>query len=288
MSTVKSLVPNLVTSLKAFQSSSTSFKVISTVPPNHTPSDLQTLFILDLSFNPPSKAHFHLARCALQKSFQYTHPCRLVLLFSTRNADKAPVPASFQTRLALMTLFAQDLFASLQSSEEHHDVSIDIALTKAPFYTDKSIAIAQSAHYPSQPRHVHIMGFDTITRFLGTKYYQDHDPPLAAVAPYFDAGHEVRVSIRPSNEFGTVEQQKKWIESIASGEMGQGASPEWAKQISVIEPTDEDTGISSTRIRDAASTGQADLVWQLCTPLVARAILHDAIYDSTNSEFANA
>ncbi len=46
-----------------------------------------TLYVLDSSFNPPTRAHFDMAVSALEHD-RGAAPKRLILLLATRNADK--------------------------------------------------------------------------------------------------------------------------------------------------------------------------------------------------------
>lgn len=130
------------------------------------------------------------------------------------------------------------------------------------------------------------MGFDTITRFLGKKYYvNQYDPPLKAVAPFFEAGHEVRVTLRPSEDPGDLDMQKMYFHGIREGDMERdGLKKEWGLQITVVQPDEQEKceveSISSTRIREASKAGAIELVESMCTPSVAKAILGRSIYDS--------
>jgi nicotinamide-nucleotide adenylyltransferase len=288
-SSLRHMLPQLETALKSFQASDSKFRIVQSINPSSTstrPSP-KTLFILDSSFNPPSRAHLALATCALQASSTKQHqpPFRLLLLFSTNNADKAPAAASFPQRLALMTIFAQDLLRHLQSTagdEEYSLPAVDICLTTAPYYTDKSLAISQQAieHYPDSPRHVHLLGFDTITRFFAAKYYPKFDPPLSALNPYFDEGHRLRVTLRPSDDYGTVESQQEFIDNLARGGMeAEGGKREWASQIEVVH-AEEGVGVSSTKVRNAAKKQDWHEVRQLCTEGVSKAVMENTIYEA--------
>lgn len=290
----RSLVPQLGSALKDFQSSSSNFRVLKTIHPSDlTPQDPQppsqaespkTLFILDSSFNPPSIAHETLAASALHKSSnsKFPTPHRLLLLFATMNADKAPSAATFDQRLTLMTIFAVDLLRHLKSSsDEHSVVPIDIGVTTVPYYTDKSAAIASegSTWYPDQPTHIHLIGFDTLTRFFGAKYYPNHSPPFSALTPYFSAGHRLRVTLRPDDAYGTLSQQKSFIERLERGEMEpDGGKREWARQIEVVEPN-ERVGVSSTRVRKAAKRGDWEEVRGLCTEGVGEWVRGEGLYE---------
>lgn len=297
------LPTQLSAALKDFQASKSTFRLLQTIHPNDpTPQPAtppittppRTLLILDSSFNPPSIAHLTLARTALHKTSKpiATHPGphRLLLLFSTMNADKAPSAASFEQRLTLMTIFAVDLQRTLASSPDHVCPPIDIGVTTAPYYTDKSAAITSSPEgqhwYPapagSEPaKHIHLLGFDTLTRIFTPKYYASFSPPLSALAPYFDAGHSLRATLRPgsSDEYGDESSQRGFLENIASGGMeSDGGKPKWADQVELVSPT-EQAGVSSTAIRKAAKGGEWGVVEDLCTEGVKEWVKGEGLYD---------
>lgn len=282
-SSYRTLVASLGPALRSFQSARTTFKLVKTIPSSHRQSTSDheapgTLLILDSSFNPPSKAHGLIVLSALSQDAlkKYNPPFRVVLLLSTNNADKAASPAGFDQRLALMTLFAEDIY----QSRPDLSIDIDIGLTTAPYYTDKSAAIDGCAKeaFGSSPRHVHLLGYDTLTRFFAPKYYKDYDPPLSALKPYFDAGHELRVTLRPDDGYGSVDEQKRFISSIEQGDLeDQGADRGWASKMVTAEAGDG-IGVSSTRVRRAAKESDWVEVEKLCTPSVAKAVREEAIY----------
>jgi nicotinamide-nucleotide adenylyltransferase len=290
IASLRSILPDLESALHSFASSPAKFRVVRSV--NATTTQPKTLYILDSSFNPPSIAHLTLATSALrQHAPSEKAPFRLLLLFSTHNADKAPSPASFVQRIALMTMFAEDLSRSLKATRSLHDdvadISIDIGLTKEPYYSDKSAAMAETTppFYSSSPIHIHLVGYDTLIRFCNPKYYPKYDPPLAALKPFFDAGHKLRVTQRPtdpsdesSNEFGTTEAQAKYLQDLKDGEQEKaGFEPAWGKNIDMV-PAEEGVGVSSTRVRNAANEGKWDTVSDLCTEGVAAWIKDQALY----------
>ncbi|KAK5724312.1 hypothetical protein LTR15_004356 [Elasticomyces elasticus] len=296
--TYRSLVPQLASALDSFRSSGSKFRVLKTVTPsNLSPQDAslasagdspKTLFILDSSFNPPSIAHQTLAASALHKSCSDGHPKphRLLLLFATMNAEKAPSAAAFEQRLTLMTVFAADLLQKLKDSKDHSTVSIDIGVTSLPYYTDKSAAINTEGTewYPSKPAHVHLVGYDTITRFFAPKYYPKFDPPLSALDPYFEAGHGLRVTLRPDNEFGTIEEQRAFVKRLETGGMESvGGKKEWVKQVELVEPNAR-SGVSSTKIRKAAKRGDWEEVGELCTPGVVEYVKSEGLYADDDRE----
>lgn len=239
MNSLRSLRSQFSQALKDFaSSSSSSFRVLRSIPgsspPSPTPLPVSTLFVLDSSFNPPSKAHSSLVKSALASSTSTSarqgfspessgsDPShaqqRILFLLATVNADKKPKPADFEDRLVMMTLMAEDLRAqfttsSHESSSQSQSQSqssptipvIDIAITKEPYFTDKATSIAQSNTYtssaPSSPEddagveQVHITGFDTLTRIFTSKYYSHSDPPLSALEPFLSR-HRIHAAIR--------------------------------------------------------------------------------------------
>jgi nicotinamide-nucleotide adenylyltransferase len=306
ISRTRSLLPILEKALNSFVSSSAAFRVIRTVnPPSASNQAAQscepqlghrpkTLFILDSSYNPPSRAHLALASSTLSTTNEPL-PHRLLLLFSTHNADKAPSPASFAQRLAMMVVFAEDLQSHVRktgNSEESGAVSVDIGLTTAPYYTDKSISISSTepSTYPSSPTHVHLLGYDTLTRFLAPRYYAKFTPPLSALEPFFGPGHKLLVLLRPESSSDnavtgdTEEEQRVYIDSLADGSLeDEGLNRQWAKQIGILEGEDvaAAAGVSSTVIRRAAKKRDWDEVKRLCTPGVAEWVQHQELYQET-------
>ena len=294
ISSFRPLVKDFNSTLRDFQDSNSNFRVLKTVLPSSrvpqepvSPNDNEsprTLFILDSSFNPPSIAHRALAQSALHKSSSdaFSKPHRLLLLFATMNADKAPSAAAFEQRLTLMSVFAGDLLESLKAQpDEFSVVSVDIGVTKVPYYTDKSAAIEKDGlpWYPAKPKHIHLVGFDTLTRFFGAKYYQKFDPPFSALDPYFDNGHQLQVTLRPDDDYGSIEDQKAFVNKLESGEMEKdGAKRSWAKQVELIPPNPK-AGVSSTKIRKAAKRQDWDEVSQLCTPSIAEWVKSGKLYE---------
>lgn len=315
----RALLQEFESALASFQASKSSFRVLKTVYPRsqseisiREPATIEpgsnasprTLFILDSSFNPPSTAHRRLALSALSRasSAKQQGPHRLLLLFAVLNADKGSgAPAASSERLVMMTLFAQDLLSTIvnprqdsksgdsgdREESDYVPTPIDIGITKAPYYTDKSIAIAESdaesgrsPFYPDFPQHVHLIGFDTVTRFFNPKYYTSFDPPLSALNPYFDTGHELRVFLRPDDASEDEAVQRAWLKQIEDGELeAKGGKKEWASQIELVSPSNT-LGVSSTRIRGAASTGQWNIVESLCSDGVAAWLKERSLYSS--------
>ena len=272
-----------------------------------------TLFILDSSFNPPTRAHLSLALSAInhkpdhesrdQHLKYYARPYRLLLLFSVHNATKAPAPAAFEHRLAMMQCAAMDferlLLNQLDTNREHRahnsqaqdedqnqEIDIDIGITKEPYYHDKIRDIDTSIIYTPifndsnskttapGPKHVHLIGWDTFMRVLDPKYYQDkHDPPLGALDEFFTR-HGLLVTLRPESASGDdqeVQRQQEMLQRVRSGERSEeGLNTKWFTDggIRVMQPSEEQRLVSSTAVRKAVEEENWGLVERYCTPSV--------------------
>ncbi len=290
------MLPRLESILQSFSTSASKFRIVETINP--TTAQPKTLYILDSSYNPPSIAHFTLAVSALNHhALSEAGPYRLLLLFSTHNADKAPQPIEYTQRIVLMIAFAEDLSRRLKNVDrlreaDAGDISIDIGLTKEPYYGDKSAAITANSPpmYLPHPIHVHLIGFDTFIRLCNPKYYPQHNPPLSALKPYFEAGHKILVTKRPSDAsdqssqaYGSTQTQEKYLQDLRSGVYAQeGFQPAWADAI-VMAEANEGVGVSSTRVRKAAEEGDWALVNSLCTKGVAEWITDQSLYGKTKT-----
>ncbi|KAH7125702.1 hypothetical protein B0J11DRAFT_529058 [Dendryphion nanum] len=298
MAELRLLIPQLEAALQSFKTSGSKFLVLTTINP--TPYQPKTLYVLDSSFNPPTKAHLAIASSALAESKSpHPRPFRLLVLFSIHNADKAPSPASFAERIALMTSFANDVSTELYKSpklklaENDANVSIDIGLTTEPYYTDKSIAIAETRplFYAPLVNQVHLVGFDTLVRFCDPKYYPKSSPPLSALAPYFDAGHSLRVTLRPHDEkdesskkYGSIEEQKKYVQELRDGKLEkEGFLKKWSDRIEITEGG-ASVGISSTMARKAAQAGDWDAIRKLCPGGVSERLEEWELYKEDSSD----
>lgn len=167
------------------------------------------------------------------------------------------------------------------------NVSIDVGLTKEPYYNDKSAAIVDTTPpiYPSSPSHVHLVGYDTLIRFCNPKYYPDHDPPLSALKPFFEANHKLRVTQRPADTgdvssagFGTLDEQESYVQGLKEDRhVAAGFEAAWTQNISMTR-AEGAVGVSSTRVRKAANEGRWENVRQLCTEGVAAWIKDQHLY----------
>jgi nicotinamide-nucleotide adenylyltransferase len=282
---MRSRLQYYASSLKTFASSSSNFRILHSLPSNRTLPPPKTLYILDSSFNPPTLAHLCIATTALLEDTRPTpFPKRLLLLLATQNADKAPKPATFEQRLLMMQLFAQDLLSNLQapenSSTETEDIGIDIGVIKLPYFMDKAKAVEESGAYPKDTPQVHLTGFDTLIRILDPKYY----PPshnLEPLRPFLEK-HRLRVIYRTDDQWGERKAQDEYLKAIGEGKRdGEGARREWMTEgrIEMVEGRrKDDEVVSSTRVRDAVRAGNAELLKKLITDGVAKLVLEESLY----------
>ena len=217
-------------------------------------------------------------------------PKRLLLLLATQNADKAPKPAAFEHRLAMMNVFAEELVKMVATSDEKEhtqgDVIVDVGVTKEARFIDKArILEAQEEHKGHDNNdtvklveQVHLIGFDTLIRLLDKKYY----PPKHTLEPLEDLfkKHRVRVTRRTDDAWGGREEQDQYVRKIAEGQSeADGARKEWAQRIDLVEGRGEGEEIvSSTKVRESAEAGDEEALKRLVTDGVARWILHEKLY----------
>ena len=219
------------THLQSFIASSSSFKIL-----NATSHTTNALYILDSSFNPPTKAHLALAMSSLpqpQKS-------AVLLLLALQNADKAPKPATFDQRLEMMDILARKIEDTLLATAL-------IALTKHARFVDKAKDVAAS--FPSVENFVWLVGYDTLIRILDNKYYSD---TLEESLGEFWERNRFVCAIR-----GDETVERGFVDRIRAGELN-GVPPSWAEYIEIVDPVGRDD--SSTRAREAAVDGKWDEV----------------------------
>lgn len=331
--------------VESFQSSSAPFRVICTLTPRPRddggPAALlqhrilaspapqpplgsppSRLVVLDSSFNPPSVAHLRMARdgvLAELKSGDATRGSegggggvRLLLLLAVKNADKAPKPAAFEQRLAMMWAFAKEVRRTLEEQAEDNDkdtsggVPIDVALTTHPYFHQKSAAIAEADFYkqPSEedrgdktqadgkePEQVILVGYDTLVRIFDPKYYgppsetagvssAGETPIRKALDPFFKRAR-LRVTMRTDAEWGGWEEQTAYLERLLRGDELEkiGGSKEWARRIEIVDGRKEgENVVSSTLAREAAKAQDWDRLGRLVPPEVKKWIEREKLY----------
>lgn len=275
----QNLYKQLKDSLRDFAESEQTFKILYSVcDSTETPlKDVKSLYVLDSSFNPPTKAHQTLARNALSND-NGSKPSRMMFLLATENADKKPKPASFEDRLVMMSLMAG------QVGDEFPDIPVDVAVTKKPFFMDKAASIDQAEIYGSAQQ-VHLTGYDTIVRIFNPKYYPD-DLQLKVLEPFLSK-HRLRVCYRLSGEVDSPEaendrrEQDAYVEGTGDGSRAaEGMKREWRKAIELVDDAKEVNGISSTKARTAAVEGDSEALDDMLGRDVAEYVLDQKLYNN--------
>lgn len=298
-----SLRAHFARELQDFASDSSSkFRVLNTIPSLSDPpssteplSEPRTLYILDSSFNPPTRAHLTIAQNALMRDGG-AKPARMVFLLATENADKKSKPASFEDRLVMMSLCAEELRSVLrrqragaaedenqgQGQRETADVSVDVAVTKNPFFMDKAISIDEASVYLGAQQ-VHLTGYDTIIRIFDSKYYPA-DQKLRVLEPFLSK-HRLRVCYRVGDaEEGGRKEQEQYVERIADGSREEeGMRSEWRRMVELVDDAKEVEGVSSTEARKAALHGDVDKLRNLVSEGVAEYVMAQKLYEGGES-----
>ncbi|KAI0843590.1 Nucleotidylyl transferase [Hypoxylon sp. FL0890] len=300
------LPPNLVSlftqALKSYQLSNATFRVLHSLNPSslHSPppesliphppdTPLKELLVLDSSFNPPTLAHLRMAVSALsdhnQSSPDNSYKSRVLLLLAINNADKAPKPAAFPQRLAMMYIFAQDLLQSASKIAESKKEceGVDIAVTTEPYFHAKSRAVAESDFYRGTGsagpiEQVYLTGFDTLIRIFNPKYYPNDS--MARVLDPFFAHSRLRVTMRPDAEWGGAAEQVAYLEQLRRGELERvGGRTEWVDRIEMVDGRkDGEEVVSSTKVREAVLRQDWDALKKLVSKGVATWIRQEGLY----------
>ncbi|KAK7948672.1 cytidylyltransferase [Apiospora aurea] len=265
-------------------------QVAAPIQPKQAP---RALVVLDSSFNPPTLAHQRMALSALadqpkqQQQNNTPRDSRVLLLLAINNADKAPKPAAFPQRLAMMYVFAQDLLSAARSQRNGHlhrqaavpdtgssmgagaeeEGVVDIAVTTEPYFHSKSNAIATSEFYSGAAATMYLTGFDTLIRILDAKYYPN-DTMRQALDPFLSQSR-LRVTMRTDADWGTAADQRAYLAGLRDGKLeAMGGRREWADKVEMVEGRREGKGedvISSTKVRDAVQSED----WQALRRLVS-------------------
>lgn len=193
-----------------------------------------------------------------------------------------------------MQIFAHEVLDAVAHPGEDHkagvleggEVVVDVGITKAAMFIDKSNALENHEYYRykdaegiRQPmEQVHLTGFDTLIRLLDTKYYPpEHN--LKSLNSLFEK-HRVRVTRREDDAWGGREAQDEYVDKIRDGgRRDDGAKREWADRIDLVEGRKEgEEVVSSTRVREAAKAEDEKALKYLVSDKVAKWIMDEKLY----------
>lgn len=160
--------------------------------------------VLDSSFNPPTRAHYHLLKAAARVGCD-----AVLLLLATNNVDKGQTGAGAVERLEMMEAMALD---SIQSEKEESALRhMAVGLTIHARFMDKAQPILDT-YPPNTVQLSWIMGHDTMTRLFDPKYYKDVH---ADMAPFFEQC-DVICSSRPG--YGSREEMMRFVAASGHGD----------------------------------------------------------------------
>ncbi|KAG6060124.1 hypothetical protein E4U32_003628 [Claviceps aff. humidiphila group G2b] len=314
--TIPHSLPFFTRSLTAFLSSPDPFRILATATTTTTPhlpvssrapprNGVQTLIVLDSSFNPPTSAHAQMALSAMRTAGP---GARLLLLLAVHNADKKGfAPSALASRLGMMEAFARQLLQQQQQQEEEEEEErregsteqegggaeslgeVDVAVTKMPFFGDKARSIAEMGGYAGLggegPEQVYLCGFDTLVRIFDDKYYgggvsveelAEGTPMQRALRPFF-AMAKLRVTMRPDDEWGSAEEQRAYVDGLGRGDLERrGGDSCWARRVELVEGMGE--VVSSSRVREVVRRGGGDELDGLVGAEVRRWIEEEGLY----------
>lgn len=210
------------------------------------------------------------------------------MLLATSNADKPTQPASFEQRLEMMTILAQDILRDLDQAKTKEGkgaaaVRVDVGITKHPYFIDKASAIEGSGAYLSEnmgngPEQVHLIGFDTLLRLLDPKYYPS-SRGIRPLEPFFEKCR-VRVTMRTGDAWGGMDSQNAFVKALADGMIEErGGRKEWTSRIELVKGSSADgEPVSSSKVRDAARRLDHQTLGTLVTEATKHYILDDQLY----------
>ncbi|KAF8422116.1 hypothetical protein EV426DRAFT_186620 [Tirmania nivea] len=240
-----------------------------------------SILVLDSSFNPPTRGHLSLIVSALRTptidrdtpNSQCTRYSRILLLLAIQNADKAPLPASFGDRLAMMLQFARDIHSAARDAGLSI-LPVEVGVIKHARFLDKTTALRKV--YP-EGEMIFLIGFDTLIRFFSPKYYGG---ALAPLAPFFEKGNSILCCFRPM-EGGSGEwkrEQEMYLEEIREGKReGEGCPREWGTRVQMIDH-ELVAPVSSTLVREAVINEDEEVLRNMLTKRVKGWILEKGLY----------
>ncbi|KAJ1337899.1 nicotinamide-nucleotide adenylyltransferase [Microdochium nivale] len=286
------LLPFFTTALKTYQLSSKAFAVLCSVPsaihgdlapPSPPTPSPRSLLVLDSSFNPPTVAHQRMVLTALS-NHKYTESSRILLLLAINNADKAPKPAAFPQRLAMMYILAEDLLSRAGKLGSRCS-GVDIGVTTQPYFHNKSAAVQESGFYHNsetsehRTEQVYLTGFDTLIRIFNSKYYSGE--AMTSVLDPFFAHSSLRVTMRTDADWGGAKEQEAYLDDLGHGGRldDMGGRKEWVDKIEMTTGRDKgEDVVSSTKVRDAVQKQNWDRLGSLTSPAIAEWVREHGLY----------
>lgn len=256
--------------LQDFLNSSADFSILYNTKPSangnvsqFVTKNTKRIFILDSSFNPPHLGHYALIKELMDHDYFENNSAAeleveskkadaddhsILLLLSVKNADKEYAPESFENRIEMMYLMANDLSRKLSLT---HNISI--GLTKHARFVDKSLSIVEylqhhKLHERSENRitMTFLVGFDTLVRIFNPQYYLPDK--LSTSLDEFMKSSNIFCLTRNDKNI-TLEQQANYISEIRDGQH-EHIPKHWSQSIFLSKHKGDIIGlISSSNVR---------------------------------------
>ncbi|CAI5757085.1 unnamed protein product [Candida verbasci] len=236
------LSSRFIKSLQDFIQSNKEFSIIYSTTTNFISSNIDRICVLDSSFNPPHKGHYAL----IEESLKFNNHSKnksILLLLSIKNADKLYKPESFDKRLEMMYLMAENL-----KIKYNNHVNISIGLTNHAKFVDKSLSVLNyitSNHkdFNNNLKITFLIGFDTLIRIFNPKYYLPDK--LSNKLENFMKTTDLFCLTRFDENITTNDQQSEYVNDIKSGKNEEIPS-HWSDNIHLIK-NENFANISSSR-----------------------------------------
>lgn len=197
--------------------------------------------IMPGSFNPPHKGHILLGQAAVRAAERMGYSTRhkelpIFMELSLTNADKPPIdPRTASDRL--------QKFLQLENLPNQWGV----VLTRAPLFAQKVTCLQGCIMEQSDGKHGEfsfVVGADTLTRLLSTKYYNDDKDQMIAALLSMEGAHFFAG--------GRLEQKKDTqgqARFLTGKEELSGLPEELKRKFTIIEEQEFRVDISSTELR---------------------------------------
>lgn len=213
------------------------------------------LLVLDASFNPPTRAHAHMARTAVRDVLKEQRAAvaaaeqalavaakldgvepmpvvrpetRLLLLLSVNNADKdaKQQPAPLEHRLAMIYAFSQHLREDLRDTGD--GIPIEMAITSEAFFAGKAQALKNHSWYQNVHQRATFRNCDEFGHPVSTKL---EVPPIEFITGFdtmvriFDPTYYEKIEAEASTSAGGATAQQDVTMSGTSGQASSSTLP---------------------------------------------------------------
>lgn len=189
-------------------------------------------------------------------------------------------------------VIAQDPFYAAASGLENEERS-GAKRVRTDGESEQSSA-STSTHHHQRPEQIFLAGFDTLVRILDPKYYNTQDgaallegqtPMQQALDPFFRRAR-LRIAIRADAEWGTREDQQKYVAAAREGGtlVKAGGKAAWLDRVDLVPGRlRNEEVVSSTLVRKAVAEKDWGTLRRMVTPGVSDWIIWFGLYGTGTS-----